>query len=75
LDESQRDNRLLSISDKDLLSNGNPTVSDINKQEKYLKQTSMNNHASVECDLQKAEWEQVNIFYITIYILSMILFF
>jgi hypothetical protein len=74
LDESQRDHRLSSISDKEILSNGNQITADIKKDEKHTGQISMNQLSRVECNLQKAEWEQVKIISFSFHILSILLF-
>ena len=74
LDESQRDHRLSPTSDKEILSNGHQITTDINKDEKHIGQISTNQLFRVECNLQKAEWEQVKIISFPFHILSILLF-
>jgi hypothetical protein len=74
LDESQRDHRLSSISDKQILSNGNQITSNANNEEKNIDQLLTQRYPKVECNLQKAEWEQVKIISFSFHILSILLF-
>jgi hypothetical protein len=58
LDESERDNRLLSTSMLNLAPNGHSTSQEIDK-EKVTIDESMKKHLSVVCNLKQARWEEV----------------
>ncbi|CAF0978516.1 unnamed protein product [Rotaria sordida] len=61
LDESERDNRLLSTSMIDLVSNGYSTEQDLHK-EKIIIDKSMKTSPSVVCNLKQARWDQTRTF-------------
>lgn len=58
LDESERDNRLLSKSTVDMSSNGYPTMSEA-EEDKTINDSSKKTPVSVSCDLKRARWETV----------------
>jgi len=69
LEESQRDCRLSSVSDKDVLVNDHRTACEMNNEENHIERISIKKLSRVECDLQRAQWQQVNIFFILFYFL------
>ncbi len=63
LDESERDNRLLSTSTLNLTQNGHATIEEV-IQEKTTVEEPKKKDISVVCNLKQARWEQV--YYLTV---------
>jgi hypothetical protein len=62
LEESQRDGRLLTMTNE-LESSGYLSTHKINNGENSVNQTTIKKLSTVECHLERAQWQQVNTFF------------
>lgn len=60
LEESQRDRRLSSASNRELMMNGHGTLYETKNEGNHNERMSMKQLAKVECQLKQAQWSQVN---------------
>jgi hypothetical protein len=72
LDEFDRDRQLLSLANE-LEFDGHRTINESDNEDKCIERKSTKTLSRVECNLHQAQWEQVNIFYVSFYILSMLI--
>jgi hypothetical protein len=74
LEESQRDRRLSSVSEQEIIADGHQTINEMKKEEKHIERISIKKLSKVECNLQRAYWQQVKIFSISLYFLLLFVF-
>ena len=61
LEESQRDRRLSSASNRDVVMNGHRTPDGMKNEGNHIERMSMKQFAKVECQLKQAQWSQVDL--------------